>query len=154
MKDAGRIVAMIRLMGSAAAILMLAYHSPGQPSGISEAIQGEWKLVESWANGTALPPQILGEATLKVTGDRYVLKRSKDETKGRMKIDPTQKPAHVDIITERPGEEPSTGPGILKIEDGKLHLCGAPPGHERPIDFDTIRRPRLTVLIFTRLAKP
>jgi len=145
---------MIRLMGSAAAILMLAYHSPGQPSGISEAIQGEWKLVESWANGTALPPQILGEATLKVTGDRYVLKRSKDETKGRMKIDPTQKPAHVDIITERPGEEPSTGPGILKIEDGKLHLCGAPPGHERPIDFDTIRRPRLTVLIFTRLAKP
>ena len=121
---------------------------------ITEAIQGEWKLVESWSNGTQFPAQILGEATLKITGELYVLKRAKEETKGRLKVDSSQKPVHVDIVTERPGEEAATGPGILKLEEGKLHLCGAPPGHERPVDFDTLRKPKVTVLIFSRVAKP
>ena len=128
--------------------------SLAQDPKITESIQGEWKLVESWSNGTQLPAQILGEAILKVTGDRYVLKRAKEETKGKLKIDSTQKPVQVDIVTERPGEEAATGPGILKIEEGKLHLCGAPPGHERPVDFDTLRKPKVTVLIFSKVAKP
>lgn len=141
-------------VGLACLATMAASLLPGQDAKINDAIQGEWKLVESWANGTQMPAQILGEATLKVTGDRYVLKRAREETKGKLKIDAGQKPAQVDIVTERPGEEPSSGPAILKIEEGKLHLCGAPPGHERPVDFDTLRKPRVTLLIFTKLGKP
>lgn len=141
-------------LGLACFLTLAATVSLAQDPKITESIQGEWKLVESWSNGTQLPGQILGEATLKVTGDRYVLKRAKDETRGKLKIDSTQKPVQVDIVTERPGEEASTGPGILKIEEGKLHLCGAPPGHERPVDFDTLRKPKVTVLIFSKVAKP
>lgn len=141
-------------VGLACLVTMATSLLPGQDAKITDAIQGEWKLVESWSNGTQMPAQILGEATLKVAGDRYVLKRAKEETKGKLKIDAGQKPVQVDIVTERAGEEPSSGPGILKIEQGKLHLCGAPPGHERPIDFDTLRKPRVTLLIFSRLAKP
>lgn len=142
--------------GSACLTIVLAAVGASQDPPLSGSIQGDWKLVEAWANGTRLPPQILGEITLHVTGDRYVLKRvtHKEETKGKLKVDGTQKPAHVDIVMERKGEEPSTGPGILKVEKGQLHLCGAPPGHERPVDFDTLRRPMITTMVFDRLAKP
>jgi len=120
----------------------------------ADSLQGEWKLVESWANGTQLPAQILGDATLKVTGDRYVLKRSGGETVGKLKIDPNQQPISVDIIAESKDADAVPSPGIIKIEAGKLHLCGAPPGSERPVDFDTLRRPKITVLVFTRVNKP
>ena len=120
----------------------------------ADSLQGEWKLVESWANGTQLPAQILGDATLKVTGDRYVLKRSNGETVGKLKIDANQQPISVDIIAESKDADAVPSPGIIKIEAGKLHLCGAPPGSERPVDFDTLRRPKITVLVFTRVNKP
>lgn len=120
----------------------------------TESLQGEWKLVESWANGTQLPAQILGDATLKITGDRYVMKRPKGETTGKLKIDTTQQPVSVDIFAEGKDAGGVPGPGIMKIEAGKLHLCGAPPGSERPVDFDTLRRPKITVLVFVRLVKP
>jgi uncharacterized protein (TIGR03067 family) len=95
---------------------------------------GTWKVVSVEVNGDKIPDEKREKARLIFDGEKVTFKDFGDdkEQKTTFKVDPSKKPATIDI--EAPPGEKESVQGIYKFEDGKLTICGSTTG-TRPTEF-------------------
>jgi uncharacterized protein (TIGR03067 family) len=92
---------------------------------IRTQIEGEWVAIEGTSNGEPAPKWFLGMMTLEFKDGKFRMNHSMrmDYT-----IDTSKSPARIDI------KNSMNQVGIVKMEDGKLHLCTG-TGGSRPTEF-------------------
>src|SRR5262249_10654343 len=106
-----------------------------------EKLKGKWKGVSVEIAGKALPEEVAG-ATVWDIGDEKIKalvpnnKEGKEEEVLPFHIDPTEKPAHLDVEGEVDGKK-TVMKGIYKLDGDELTVClfGADGG--RPTEFSS-----------------
>lgn len=118
----------------------------------TQKLQGTWVML-SYEDDGKLDPQFK-EARQVFEGDKYEVKAG-DKTlrKGSFVLDPTQKPAAIDLL-------PAIGPykgkrllGIYVLEGESLKTCFGDPGKDRPKKFDSAAGTDQSQVVYKR-AKP
>ena len=101
-------------------------------------MQGDWVVVTMESDGMKIPDDDAQALFRTVKGDQYTVSRyQRVRGKGTIQLDATKKPRTIDA---RPaGAAPDAKPllGIYEFDDGKLKLCFAAPGKDRPTLFRT-----------------
>jgi uncharacterized protein (TIGR03067 family) len=102
-----------------------------------EMLQGDWAAISMIQDGQQLPVDDAQGFFRTITGNRYtVFRYEKTLAKWTFTIDATKKPRTID--SRREGNDkgvPSLG--IYDLDAGKLKLCTAGPGKDRPTAFDS-----------------
>ena len=110
-----------------------------------EKLQGEWQLTVGGDDG----PRMV------IKGNEYTVSGGMDE-KGTLKLDPSKKPAVVDIDITEGNDKGKKQYGIYRIEGDKFTLCVAEAGAEaddRPKEFKSDQDAGTAVLVFKRVKK-
>jgi uncharacterized protein (TIGR03067 family) len=102
-------------------------------------LQGAWVLVAYEEGGKMLPPEKVRDVamTARIKGAGYTLAWGQEAVKGRLTLDPSKTPKHLDAQFERPGGEKGKTVGIYELDGDTLRVCFAPEGKERPTAFRT-----------------
>jgi len=121
----------------------------------AEKLQGTWKLVSLEVDGKkATKGEIKQEQKMVVEGDKFSSTvDDKHSFKGTFKLDPTKKPKAVDVQVTEGDFKGKTLLGIYDVEKDSLRACYAPPGKERPAEFDSKAGSGLYLYVYKR-AKP
>lgn len=107
------------------------------------SLQGTWQTTSSEVDGEKQPEDDYKQYTLVFSGDKLVVNKSGDLVmKGEVKLDPSQKPGHLDFkLEENPNNPDDVGktlPGIYEVKGDELKWCfSLPDGAGRPRDFKT-----------------
>jgi uncharacterized protein (TIGR03067 family) len=99
-----------------------------------DALKGTWTIVSAVHNGKANENAEGGTVTF--DGDKVMIKTKDREHKGTYKLQPGEKPGHIDLT---PGDGPEAGKvmlGVYSLKDDELKICFADPDQERPKDFE------------------
>ncbi len=117
-----------------------------------DKLQGTWILTK-YDNGTSAPPRVPGKLT--VTGDKYVFQFGDSVTRGRLRLDPSHSPGHIDaVITDRQTNLPSVLPGLYEMEGDRQRSIFAQPGRPRPTNFTVLPDGSLQLFEFVREKEP
>jgi uncharacterized protein (TIGR03067 family) len=110
----------------------------GQDKGKTDAekIQGTWTFVSVERGGVDVMDDFVKEAKLTITADKVKIEFSGKEMEAGYKLDPSKKPAHIDIIANEGGKEVMI-PGIYMFDGDNLKVCFSGPGEKRPTEFAT-----------------
>jgi uncharacterized protein (TIGR03067 family) len=115
------------------------------------AMQGDWALATMISDGQVIPDDDCQGLFRTMKDDHYsVFRYDKVIGKGTFFVDATQRPRSIDF---RPASASAGGKpilGIYKIEDGKLKICYARPGLDRPKDFSSTEGSKLTLSVWQR----
>ena len=122
--------------------LVLVLFQPGTDGKAQDdlkAMQGTWEMHALEINGKVVPPAQFQGTLLIVKGDEYRTQvKGKLLTGFRMKLDPSKRPAWMDMIQSVPGQADATIKAIYKLETDTLTLArGLAPDQERPNQFAT-----------------
>jgi uncharacterized protein (TIGR03067 family) len=113
-----------------------------------EKFQGTWKPEKVEFNGEPPPGNLVETMSLVIEGNKLTLKgggRSEDTT---FDIDPTKKPATIDVTHKQKSE---TAMGIYKFDGEKLTMCWAEPKAEaRPTEFESKKGAKMVLMVLTK----
>jgi uncharacterized protein (TIGR03067 family) len=115
------------------------------------AMQGDWALATMISDGQTIPDDDCQGLFRTMKDDHYsVFRYDKVIAKGTFFLDATQKPRTIDFrpANAAPGAKPMLG--IYKIEDGKLKICYARPGMDRPKQFSSTEGSKHTISVWQR----
>src|SRR5438128_1260363 len=71
-----------------------------------EKLQGKWKVVSIEENGRSVPADEVGSYEVTIKGDLFSIKSKDQDTKDlTIKLDPSQKPAIIDMTAKVPKEK-------------------------------------------------
>src|SRR3954471_22041919 len=121
---------------AAAVLLALGLVAAAEVS--KEAVQGTWRCVSSEMNGEKQPEDDVKQYTLVFSGDKLTVNKGGDLVmKGTVKLDPAEKPAHLDLtLEENPGNPSDVGktlPGLVELKGDEMKWCFTLPDRsERP----------------------
>ena len=124
-----------------------------------EAIQGTWRCTSSEMNGEKQPEDDVKQYTLVFSGDKLTVNKGGDLVmKGTVKLDPAEKPAHLDLtLEENPGNPSDVGktlPGLVELKGDEMKWCFTLPDRsERPKEFKTEADSSQILATFKREAK-
>jgi len=115
------------------------------------ALQGEWKVEKAVRGGMAAPADVVEKLKLKFEGVKVVVDEgtARDE-QAEVTLDPSKKPAAVDIVPTRPGKE--IVKGIYKLDGDSLTMCWAKSG-ERPSEFASKEGTEVVLFVLKRVKK-
>ncbi|MCS6975917.1 MAG: TIGR03067 domain-containing protein [Gemmatales bacterium] len=117
-----------------------------------DKLQGTWILTH-YDNGNPETPRMPGK--LIVTGDKYVFEFANSITRGRLRLDPSHSPAHIDaVITDPQTGLPSVLPGLYEWDGDKHRSIFAQAGRPRPTNFMVTPNRGLQLFVFVREKKP
>jgi uncharacterized protein (TIGR03067 family) len=113
---------------------------PPKPDAVKkdmDEIQGTWKLVALEADGKQAPAEIVAALKLVFKGNTLTFKPGEPGfTNYKFKLDPTTKPARLDMTHADGTEKGDTAPGIYLLEGNHLKICIGRAGN-RPTAFAT-----------------
>src|SRR5438874_5302776 len=101
-----------------------------------EKIQGTWSIASLERGGFEVMEDFVKEAKVVITVDKVKVQAEGKEMQVGYKLDPSKKPAHMDII-ESSGGKDVVLQGIYALDGDNLKVCFAPPGEKRPTEFVT-----------------
>ncbi len=110
---------------------------PDQDAGKKELkrLQGAWVMVGLEIDGKDVPANKIAQTTLTIKGDRYCTKVKKTEHECTIRLDPTKKPAAIDMIFTKPG---SARRRARASTSSRTTHCGSPaastPSRSDPIN--------------------
>jgi len=112
-----------------------------------EKFQGKWTVASIEENGKPAPADEVAKFEVTVKGDVFTVK-IKDENNRELtiKLDPTQKPATIDLVPKDAKDK--TVLGIYKLDGDTLTIAGTDEKKERPTDFTAGKG--VTVLVLKR----
>jgi uncharacterized protein (TIGR03067 family) len=100
-----------------------------------KALEGTYTIKSGSRGGKPIPPEVAANDQVVIKGDTITISSKAKNEVAKLKVDPSKKPAHVDVISTR-----ATGrsfPGIYKLDNGELTLVySRDPDAPRPKDFD------------------
>jgi uncharacterized protein (TIGR03067 family) len=116
-----------------------------------EKFQGGWILTEHSTGAPAKEP-VVGK--LVVTGDKYEFTINGNKTLGKLRLDPSKTPKHIDAIIT----DPETGaeavlPGIYELDGDVQKSIFAQSGRPRPLDFTARAGAGLQLFVFKKEKK-
>lgn len=99
-------------------------------------LNGSYTVKSFTKGGMDAPEEKVKEFKSFVIKDGTITFEIMDKTeKGKFTIDPSKKPAHIDLTPSTGPEADKTMKGIYKLEKGKLTICVS-HSDNRPKDFD------------------
>jgi uncharacterized protein (TIGR03067 family) len=118
-------------------------------------LKGSWSLVSLEESGKKQPFPEGAKMSLVFQDDKVVMQSAfgdkKDSKEATYVIDPTKKPATIDITPSDGPEKGKTMPAIYVIEKDELKICGAQkPDQDRPKEFVTKEGSKSVLMTFKR----
>jgi uncharacterized protein (TIGR03067 family) len=115
-----------------------------------QKLEGAWVVARVEVDGMKVPAELVKDFRLDFKGHGYTMRHGQERHEGKIKIDPTRKPATLDIMPETGSDKGKTQLAIYFLQGNLLTICGAAPGKERPEDFDTKGKKAVTLLVLRR----
>jgi uncharacterized protein (TIGR03067 family) len=109
---------------------------------------GTWAVESATKEGKDAPAGEVKDITFTFTGDKVTIRRDGMEVECAFKIDPSKKPAHIDLTIVD-----TSAPGIYAFEKGKLKLCVNNGGGKRPTEFKSAEGSKTSLLVLKRVKK-
>lgn len=110
------------------------------PKGDLEAdlkkLDGIYTLASGLDDGKKIPDDVLKGAKLFIKGDTHYVKVGGATYSGKHTIDADKKPKTIDIKDTAGPFKDMTVLGIYSIDGDDFKICYAPPGKDRPKDFE------------------
>ena len=117
-----------------------------------ELMQGDWAVVEYVTDGVKAEDDNAQALFRTVKGNQYtVFLYDKPLASGTIKLDPSQKPKHIDSTPEKMPGKPLLG--IYEIEGNRIKVCNAGPGKDRPTEFESKEGSEHRLVILKRAAQ-
>src|SRR5579862_1146879 len=99
-------------------------------------LQGTWQFVSHEMDGKAGPPEEVAKMKIDFTGNKWALREGDMVIQeGTQKLDPTQKPAHIDAMVTGGADKGSAMLGIYELKGDTIKCCFDPEGKQRPTSF-------------------
>lgn len=93
-------------------------------------VQGDWLVDSIEKGGEKVPEELTKSIKVTIKGTKISIAFGGEAKEGSFKVDETKKPKQIDLTLD--GKESLA---IYEFDGGKLKICGAEPGQERPKDF-------------------
>jgi uncharacterized protein (TIGR03067 family) len=101
----------------------------------AETMQGDWAALSMIQDGMKFPDDDAQSFFRTVKGDEYTLFHYDQVlAKWKFKLDAAKKPRTIDITKPDDDKAPAVL-GIYELDGGKLKICVAAPGKDRPTEF-------------------
>ena len=110
------------------------------PGASSPEYEGEWRMVSGVMSGVAMDESTMrwvkrvnqGDVTTVLAGPQTMLK-------AQFTFDSSQAPGTIDYLNLAGAQKGKRQQGIYAFEGGRLKMCVAPPGGERPAEFHSAK---------------
>jgi uncharacterized protein (TIGR03067 family) len=117
-----------------------------------EKMQGDWAVVSVVRDGVKDEDDNAQSLFRTVKGNQYtVFLFDKEIGSGTFKIDATKKPKTIDSFPANLAGKAILG--IYQIEGNTIKTCYAPPGKDRPTEFDSKKGSEHTLMVWEREKK-
>ncbi len=129
-----------KLLSMVVAGLLLAADNPSKDDVKQEAkkLNGTWKVDSIVQDGQKMDAEEAHKWVVTMDGDKYVVKvDGQILEEGKIKIDPSKSPKHIDISPTTGNDAGSTRKGIYEVKGDEQKICFAPPDQERPKEFSS-----------------
>ena len=116
--------------------LELKNESPKKAQDEQSGLQGRWSVTRAHLSGSAVPEDKLGEVSVTIKGETYVLEKPESQERGKLKLDDSKTPHQLDIFPatgENSGEKML---GIYELSGDTLRISHGGPGANRPTTFE------------------
>jgi uncharacterized protein (TIGR03067 family) len=119
-----------------------------------EKFEGTWVLVYFKFGEVDAKEENLKDLGIIFKRDKMsYLRKGKEVEKRTVKVDPSKKPAEIDLIREEGPLKGRAFKGIYSFEDDKLTMCLADIGKDRPTEFES-KKDSLNTLVVYKKQKP
>jgi uncharacterized protein (TIGR03067 family) len=102
--------------------------NPQQP------LQGDWTIQSMEQDGHKTLAEKIKSVRLVINGDHLAVQGDKC-MKSTIKLDPSKKPQHIDIILSDGPDKGKVWHGIYELSGNDWKLCLGKPGKDRPSEF-------------------
>jgi uncharacterized protein (TIGR03067 family) len=116
-----------------------------------DLLHGLWSIKSLTMNGEAVPPNIYDNATLEITGSRFVASGMGAEYEGTIELDPTKNPKHFDMKFDAGPEKGNVSPCIYELDGDAWKICIATTGSVRPSTFESLAGNGFVVEVLHRI---
>jgi uncharacterized protein (TIGR03067 family) len=133
-------------------ILLQAVEARGgnEGNGDPEKLAGAWTCVSAVNNGKPLGEDVVKQLKLTLTEKRYKTEKGKQVLfDGIYKVDPGQRPKHIDITAPEGEQGGKTSKGIYALEGDTLKMCYA--DKDRPTGFESKAGSGATLVVWKRM---
>ncbi len=110
---------------------------------------GDWVPVLMQLNGKKQPEEVLKGIKLTISGNKYNTVVGKELDEGTLKLDATQEPRQMDIITSVGENKGKPIPCIYELKENELHVCYGLKGTARPADFKAGEDEKGVIMLIT-----
>ncbi|HET6572252.1 MAG TPA: TIGR03067 domain-containing protein [Fimbriiglobus sp.] len=117
-------------------LLVAADRRPGNENRDEGKPSGTWTFVKHDVDGKPTPDDELKAMTITFEADKFVIKKGDEVMEaGTQKMDPSKKPAEVDVTITEGERKGQTQLGIYEMTGDTLKYCFAMEGKVRPKEF-------------------
>jgi uncharacterized protein (TIGR03067 family) len=135
------------LLGVALALSEVA--AGGDAKAELKKFEGTWAVELAVKRGKPSPGAKVDQLRLTFAGDKVtILGEGGKEIQATFKIDPSQKPHQINVAFDG-----NTIEGIYAFEGGKLKICTAQTGRDRPTEFKSTKESGAELLVLKRVKK-
>jgi uncharacterized protein (TIGR03067 family) len=104
------------------------------PANDQKHLQGTWKVLTANKDGKPLPAELVKNLKLTFRGEKFILRVADETREGTFTLQPAKKPKAITVTHADGKTKPSEG--IYAFDKGRLSLCFAEPGQDRPTGFE------------------
>ena len=116
-----------------------------------QRLQGTWKVLKMLNEGKPAPAEMIAKTEVVLSGHKAIVKTGERDETAIITVDPTKKPAAIDIRQEK---EKGVLKGIYKLEKNRLTVCFAEkPDAPRPKEFTSTEESGTVLIVLERLKK-